>query len=335
VISSNRRGIIGTIDGRMAVNPQSLLLFGSNRESAMPGCLVRYVEVKIGAMSEENVRVEAQKNRIFSSWEKDRQEELQRLRANLTLSGLFKRPPPVWAHPGVLAEFGDAYLEGSGLEGGDLPSTIAVFSLILERIMLQNGHGMFDEFTHDSIQAVNAAIEAVKSAKNIFRRYGVASEQGGGAQLIHFMKKFKSSLTALAEGQVMLVPGGIGPRVVVYIVERESEDAYRFSVINTDPTGGLDYHVSTASNPPRLQYQTVLSVKNVTAERMLDDAFWGMLFKLALYPSKQNTPDKLYDLLLPFLVDKPLEQVALRIFLSFVTSININNIFVLTDCGRV
>jgi hypothetical protein len=57
VISSNRRGIIGTIDGRMAVNPQSLLLFGSNRESAMPGCLVRYVEVKIGAMSEENVRV--------------------------------------------------------------------------------------------------------------------------------------------------------------------------------------------------------------------------------------------------------------------------------------
>jgi hypothetical protein len=310
VISSNRRGIIGTIDGRMAINPQSWYLFGSSRESAMPGCLIRYAELRIGALSDENVRVEAQKNRIYSSWEKDRQDELRRLQANLTLSGLFKRPPPVWAHPGVLAEFGDAYLEGSGLEGGDLPSTIAVFSLVLERILLNSGHGVLSDFEHDAIQGVNVAVECIKSAKNLFRRYGVAAEQGGGAQLIHFMKKFKSSLLALAEGQVMIIPGGIGPRVVVFIVERDSEDAYRFAIVNTDPNGGLQYHVSRANSPPRIQYQTVLTVKNIPAERMLDDAFWGMLFKLALYPSKQNTSDKLYDLLIPFLVDKPLEQVV-------------------------
>lgn len=41
----------------------------------------------------------------------------------------------------------------------------------------------------------------------------------------------------------------------------------------------------------------------------MDDIFWGFLFKLAVYPSKQNTPEKLYDLIVPFLVDKPLEQI--------------------------
>ena len=107
----------------------------------------------------------------------------------------------------------------------------------------------------------------------------------------------------------MLVPGGIGPRAVTYIVEKESEEFYRFSIVNTDPTGGLDYHVSRADQPSRLKYQTVLSVKEVPVAKIMDDAFWGLLFKLALMPAKQNTPEKLYDLLIPFLVDKPLEQV--------------------------
>lgn len=107
----------------------------------------------------------------------------------------------------------------------------------------------------------------------------------------------------------MIVPGGIGPRVVVYIIERESENVFRFSVVNTDPTGGLEFHLSTASTTSRIQFQTILSVKGVSSEKMLDDAFWAMLFKLALLQSKHNTTDKLYDLLLPFLVDKPLEQV--------------------------
>lgn len=165
----------------------------------MPGCLIRYAELKIGAMTDENVRVEAQRNRIYSSWEKDRKEELQRLRENLTLSGLFKRPPPIWVHPSVLAEFGDAFLEGSGLEGGDLPSTIAVFSLLLERILLNDGLGVLGDFGHEVAQSINAVVETVKSAKNLFRQYGTAAEQGGGAQFIHFIKRFKTALVALPE----------------------------------------------------------------------------------------------------------------------------------------
>ena len=146
----------------------------------------------------------------------------------------------------------------------------------------------------------------------------------------------------------MLVPGGIGAAPVTFLVEYESENSYRFVVFNTDPTGGLAYHPSSAAalgadtpsqetkepsnaakmdemdgmgnqtpgaaageagaaagkgccaSPSKLRYQTALVVRDVRTEKMLDNAFWGMLFKLAAVPSKQNTPEKLYDLLLAF-----------------------------------
>ena len=52
-------------------------------------------------------------------------------------------------------------------------------------------------------------------------------------------------------------------------------------------------------------------VRGVSQARIVDDAFWGLLFKLAVYRSEHNTFDKLYDLLLPFLSEenKPYEQL--------------------------
>jgi hypothetical protein len=59
-------------------------------------------------------------------------EELERL-AQYSLQALYKRPPPVWMHPTYLAMFGDAYLEGTGLAGGDISTSLACFSLVLEQ----------------------------------------------------------------------------------------------------------------------------------------------------------------------------------------------------------
>jgi hypothetical protein len=55
-----------------------------------------------------------------------------------------------------------------------------------------------------------------------------------------------------------------------------------------------------------------MALDNISPVRVLDDAFWAFLFKLVVYPAKQNTPDKIYDLLLPFLVDKPLEAALVE-----------------------
>jgi len=48
-------------------------------------------------------------------------------------------------------------------------------------------------------------------------------------------------------------------------------------------------------------------------KRIYDDAFWAFLFKLVVYQAKQNTPDKIYDYLLPFLTGKPLEESLVAI----------------------
>lgn len=313
VISSNYRGVVAETDGRFSINPQELFLFGSNSHAAMPGLTVRYVELRRGCLSEERVKLEAQKNRLYSTWEKDRQAELDKLRGNLALSALFKTPPPIWAHPSIMSEFADAYLEGSGLEGGDLSMSSAVYSLLVERLLLSEGHGLFEATSHASKQAINYLSTAFKSGKDLFRKYGLVVEAGGGNQLIHFMKRFKKIVEELKEGEVMLIPGGIGQRVVLYVLEKELVDSFRFTVVNSDPNGGLEYHTSNAddeSTPNIIKYHTVLTIKDVKPDKMMDDAFWGLLFKLSTVQSKFNSPEKLYDLLLPYLVDKPCEQIV-------------------------
>jgi hypothetical protein len=122
----------------------------------------------------------------------------------------------------------------------------------------------------------------------------------------------------------MLVPAGIGSVPLLCCVERESQQQYRLVVFNCDPNCGLSYHSSTASNIDNrpssddtrgamhsltVRYQTALVVRDIAADRLKDDAFWAFFFKMAAVPSKHNTPDKFYDLLLSFLSDRPIEQV--------------------------
>ncbi len=174
----------------MCVNPRAFCLFG-NGNSNGNGVLVRYVELQRGAITAERVRTDAQKNRIYSTWERDRLEALRVLQASLSLASLFKKPPPVWAHPSIVAEFGDAYLEGSGVEGGGggVAASVAVFGLLLDRLVLQEGHGYWENFSHSELQATNYVGEAVKAAVGLCRRFSLAekSGSGGGAQLVHYI----------------------------------------------------------------------------------------------------------------------------------------------------
>jgi len=91
-------------------------------------------------------------------------------------------------------------------------------------------------------------------------------------------------------------------------VEKEGFDNFRFSIINTHPLLGLQYHPATAESHPKIKYRTVMSIRNIRGEKMLDDAFWTFLLKMTVYGSRENTPDKIYDLLIPYLAEKDLDQ---------------------------
>lgn len=129
-------------------------------------------------------------------------------------------------------------------------------------------------------------------------------------QLVHFMKYFKSKLSALVEGQIMLVPGGIQDETYLYLIERNDAFRYRFCIVNTSPDGGLEYHVASALTPNKIKYQMVFSVSDVSQTKIMDDAFWAFLFKLAVYPDpKFNTSQKLYAWLVPFLTSKSTDLI--------------------------
>ena len=247
-------------------------------------------------------------------------------------------------HPAVVSLFGDAYLEGTGLEGGDLATSTAAYELILSRLLKElaslsadqnqqhqlssasgsasletvdtGGEGSSDlanilrgfSFSHEENQSLNYLNVVYQSTSKLCKRYNLA-KKNGAPQLVHYFKVLKKQLLALRDGESVLVPGGIGELTVVYIVEREEQNSFRFCVINTNPEGGLDWHSVSPESSPKLIYHTALVVKDIPIVKMMDDAFWGLLLKLAILPAKENRPEKLYNLLLPFLVDKPIDQI--------------------------
>lgn len=260
----------------------------------------------------------------------------------MTLQPLYKQPPPIYVHPVFVAEVGDTFLEGTGMDGGSLVSSVATLSLAVDRVVRSaaatDGFQIppCDEnpvpktlpsltfeslgFTHSDLQGVNFLAEVLKQSKGLFNRFGMA-QKNGPTQLIHFMKHFKAKLSSLSEGAILLVPGGIEHASYVYIVERLDAVRYRFSIFNADAEGGLTYHPCSAETPNKLKYQNMFTVNDVSAEKIMDDAFWGLLFKLAILPDpKFNTPAKLYAWLLPFLADKPTEYILSESVLGRYTS---------------
>ncbi len=66
-------------------------------------------------------------------------------------------------------EFGDAFLEGTGLEGGSVPPSLAAFSLTLDRA-LREQRFFFNDFSHEDMQHLEAINEIFKDAKNLGRK---------------------------------------------------------------------------------------------------------------------------------------------------------------------
>ena len=300
------KGVFNSMDGRFSLAPDSVTLFASTKPSLMPGVLVRFVEVRSATMSREQVQEQVNANRVYSYWEKEEAEVKAAQYAQLSLASLYKKPPPFWIHPAFLGQMGDAFLEGTGLDSGDVAPSIAVLSLIYSQLRHQADaiEGLIQD---EDWAVVDAVSEVLKEAKELSRRFTLARKNP--AQLIAFMKHFRGRLEAVKEGDSCIVSAGIDSHPVMLTIERTSAASYRLTITNSHPLAGLQYHLVSAAFPPKLKYRTSLVFDGIPSSRLLDDAWWVMLFKLVVMPSKLNRPDKIYDLLLPHLIDCPLDSV--------------------------
>jgi len=116
-----------------------------------------------------------------------------------------------------LGEFGDAFLEGTGLDGGSVPPSLAVFSLVLDRT-LQEQKPLLSGFDHADMQHLDAINEIFKDAKALSRKvllyphgpevsyhlhqisytkFALVMSNSGGSQLIHFLRGFTKQVKSV------------------------------------------------------------------------------------------------------------------------------------------
>jgi thiol-disulfide isomerase/thioredoxin len=126
-------------------------------------------------------------------------------------------------------------------------------------------------------------------------------------QMIAFVRKYRKKLDTLDVGACFMVPGMIanqqeGQNPFVVLLEKTDGKQFRFTLINTGHIGREYHYMSATSAPPKIQTRQVMVFNNVAADKVLDDGWWLMFWRLMM----GGNAAMLYDDLLPLLLGQPL-----------------------------
>jgi hypothetical protein len=306
------KGIFHDPCGRFSIPSEGFLLFGGDIPEA-EGVCVRYVDFSGQCISDSEVKTRLHSS-VYSQWQQEAASSEAQIFAAKSLKPLYKRPPFVWEEIAYISEFGDAMVEGTGLDGASsIFGTLRVLSFVASR-MFQEQQGALDMLTPQELQVLESSIRCLEKSSEVARIYQMSQKNPN--QFISGIRKFRKILELLEVNECLLVPAAIflpnlySPFVIV--LDRNAEDTFEVSVVNPG-LGSDEYHASSAiSQPPKIQTRFVLSFKSVQRTNVLCDGWWLMLWRLGLAPSDANTPDKFYNDLLPLLVGKPLEDAVIE-----------------------
>ena len=127
---------------------------------------------------------------------------------------------------------------------------------------------------------------------------------------LNFINAFVSLITHIQPHQQIYLPGGWQQpegksHLCLYILRNCGNDKFSFTVCNTGD--GLEYHPSSFDPSSGLQLkQIAMTIWDIKSERILDSSFWVLLFRMQVYPNKNNNACLLYEKLLPALNSRPL-----------------------------
>ncbi len=312
-----KKGVFDARGGRFSIPRAGFLLFAGQDAQQMHGVHLRYLEFVGRALSDSQVK-KAQHASVYSQWQTEAAQAKADRLASLALRSLYKRPPFVWQEMSYICEFGDAKLEGTGLEGAcSIFSSVRTMAFVVQR-MLEEQQGSLDALSPLESQLLQRSFTLLNESVQVARMYMLSRKNPN--QLIAFIRKFRKLLEDVKVGAAVMVPGAFAYVTdngnqrfspFVLLMERISEDAFRVTVVNT-ADGSEQYHFSSSvSQPPKIQTRLTMAFDNVPREKVLCDGWWFMFWRLGFAPMAVNTPDRFYDDLLPLLLGCPLEA-ALR-----------------------
>ena len=194
------------------------------------------------------------------------EEEAEEARAQrLCLSALYAKPPPVWLHPAFAAEFGDAFMAGTALEGGSLSISLEVFVLTLQQMLAEQGTAA--PLPHAERAALNSACAVLDDAKKLAHKLAHAAANNG-QQRLYLSKVFKS-LQKLEPGGFLLLPVLVALQPIFFAVRRglsPHQHLCTLAVISCEPEQ-IGHHRASAE-PPKLKVQTCLELREVRMDKL-------------------------------------------------------------------
>ena len=235
---------------------------------------------------------------------------MEQQRKGLSLAALFPKPRPMWVTPSLVAVFGDAFIEKTTLEGSsNLAWSYTVLNFTLQRMAKQELLG-YDRcgLDHSARVCLADTLHIMQQSALVFKHMLRMLKTPTESQLLSFLRKLKKLLQGVNHGESLLLPLLIERRELLLILERTTERMFKVVVVQTDPFHGLKNHsVSAAASAPEIKYRTCLVLNNISKKNALDDVFWVAVYNLAVNSHEGDT-DRFYDVLLPFLTGKPLEE---------------------------
>jgi hypothetical protein len=241
-------------EGRFSLDPASLYLFSSSSPNMMPGNIaVRTVRVQAGCVSGAEVKRDRAKDKIISMFNEERIAEVDLQRKGLALSNLFAKPRPVWLAPALVATFGDAFIEGTRLEGSSLLAwSFTVLNECLQRCLLEQSL-FFERFTSEKRGCVSDTLFVLNKSIPVFKQMLKLLKQSNDSQLASFLKRIRKLLQAVDVGDSLLLPVLVQSQEILLLIQRVSERQFTFVVVQSDPKGGLRHHPVSPEFYPKLK----------------------------------------------------------------------------------
>ena len=308
---------------RLCIDPQHLALFapdetltdkGDQGDQGERGLAVRYLKLSTSLWDPEQVRREMDALRGRDD-DADLREEAEEARLqHLSLQPLYAKPPPIWVHPAFAAEFGDAFIGGTGLESGTLHVSLEVVVLALERLLSEGGVAALSTIPHAERAALNSTLASLGEAKRLAHKLAHALTSDGQQRL--YLGRVLNALSALEPGAMLPVPCAVGGQPVVLLVIRgsaASADTCTVVVVGCDAEE-LKAHRCEA-HPPKIRFETCLELREVARTKLLDEALWAVVWFAgagAGDDGKLSAQQIFYQVALAFLTDEPLDRAIRR-----------------------
>ena len=308
---------------RLRVDPLHLALFppaasdsggagGDGADDGERGLSLRYIQLSTECWDASEVRKKLETLRAKDA-EASLNSEAEAARSQqLSLQLLYAKPPPVWLHPALAAEFGDAFIAGTGLEGGSMHVSLEVVVLALEQ-MLREGGAAEAMLPHAERASLNSIRSALSEGRRLAHKLAHASSAEGQQRM--YLTRVISGLTALEPGAALPVPCNVGGSATFVLVRRGSgadSDTCTVAVVGCEAEL-LNYGHRAEAAPPKIKYETCLELRGVKLSRLLDEALWVLVwFAGSPNDGKLSARKVFYQIVLSFLAESSLEQAIIK-----------------------